>query len=64
MTTVDDLQPAAPAYLIRASSDGLDTWSAKRLPFEPSGWMRQWRDELAGAFLDNCIRARVESARR
>jgi hypothetical protein len=49
MTTVDDLQPSAPPYLIRTSSDGLDTWSAKRLPFEPSGWMRQWRDELAGA---------------
>ena len=34
-------------YLIRVNPGGFDSWSSERLPFQPRGWKREWRDDLA-----------------
>ena len=39
----------AANYLVRATQDVVETWSVARMPFEPKGWMREWRDALKSA---------------
>ena len=41
---------APPAeYAVRASAQRVDAWSRIRLPYEPKGWLRDYRDELRTA---------------
>lgn len=37
------------AYAVFASDRGVAAWSTARLPFEPKGWLRDYRHELQAA---------------
>jgi len=38
-----------PHYIVRHAHGAVETWSVARLPFQPSGWKLQWRDDLKAA---------------
>ena len=46
-----DLQPTLPRYYISPTSvpTSVEAWSSVRLPFEPDGWLRDFRHELQTA---------------
>src|SRR5690349_13545324 len=33
-------------YGVRVTDDAVVAWSVRRLPFEPKGWLKDYRDEL------------------
>lgn len=39
-------------YLVRRAEGAVETWSVKRLQFQPSGWQIEWRKELKAALRD------------
>jgi hypothetical protein len=45
--------PGPPYHIaVDPRAGSVAAWSTARLPFEPKGWMRAFRDELAGAVAD------------
>ncbi len=57
----------APNYLVRATRHTVETWSVARMPFEPTGWKLEWRNELKSALRgvhapSGFLAARYESA--
>src|SRR4051812_38704168 len=39
----------AAQYAVVSSGTGVEGWSTTRLPFEPKGWLRTYRDDLRSA---------------
>lgn len=40
------MDDATMPYVLRQSDDKIECWSSKRLPFEPTGWQKEMREEL------------------
>ena len=54
--TASPAQPPQPPFRVHASSEVVEAWSTDRLPFDPKGWRREFRDGLRDALVNLEVR--------